>query len=378
MPLSDTVLILMGLLTVAMLAAGLFRNLPVPYTVILVIIGMGLAKLSTTWAPLALLEEFRLSPELVFFVFLPALIFEAGFNLDARELLKELPPVLVLAVPALLISTTLVGLGVSLILQIDLITALLFGALISATDPVAVVALFKELGAPQRLGVLVEGESLLNDATAIVVFTILLGMAVGGAELSWSDSGAVVGEFLRVFLGGALLGGILGVVVSEVLYRLHLPLAAILTMSVVLAYVSFVVAEHVLHLSGVMAAAAAAIALAAFGMPRLRHEATVATGELWEVMALICNSLLFLLVGLSVDIGALGGPSSPLRWRSFWCWPHGRPPYTASCRRPPGCSRCPTSPWANATSCGGAGSKAGLLSLSCFPFRKTCRVASFY
>ena len=307
MPLSDTVLILMGLLTVAMLAAGVFRNLPVPYTVILVVIGMGLAELSTTWAPLAPLEEFRLSPELVFFVFLPALIFEAGFNLDARELLKELPPVLVLAVPALLISTTLVGLGVSLILRVDLITALLFGALISATDPVAVIALFKELGAPQRLGVLVEGESLLNDATAIVVFTILLGMAVGGAQLSWSDSGTVAGEFLRVFIGGALLGALLGVVVSEVLYRLHLPLAAILTMSVVLAYASFIVAEHVLHISGVMAAAAAAVALAAFGMPRLRHEATVATGELWEVLALICNSLLFLLVGLSVDIGALGG-----------------------------------------------------------------------
>ncbi|MFQ5546641.1 MAG: cation:proton antiporter, partial [Acidiferrobacterales bacterium] len=260
MPLSETVLILAGLLAVAILSAGLFRKVPIPYTVLLVIIGMVLGESSQVSPALAPLEEFRLSPDLVFFIFLPALIFESGFNLDARQLLKELGPVLVLAVPALVISTVVVGVGLSF-LGLELIIALLFGALISATDPVAVIALFRELGAPDRLTVLVEGESLLNDATAIVVFGILLAVAVGGGGLSWSDADSVVIEFVRVFIGGALVGGVLGLLVSELLYHLRSGVSAVLTMSVVIAYGSFILAEHTLHVSGVMAGAAAAVTL---------------------------------------------------------------------------------------------------------------------
>ena len=124
MPLSETVLILVGLLAVAILSAGLFRKVPIPYTVLLVIIGMVLGESSQVSPALAPLEQFQLSPDLVFFIFLPALIFEAGFNLDARQLVKELAPVLVLAVPALLISTVVVGVGLSF-LGLELITALL-------------------------------------------------------------------------------------------------------------------------------------------------------------------------------------------------------------------------------------------------------------
>ncbi|TDJ63659.1 MAG: hypothetical protein E2O37_08190 [Proteobacteria bacterium] len=152
MPLSETVLILAGLLAVAIVSAGLFRKVPIPYTVLLVIIGMVLGASSQVSPALAPLEEFRLSPDLVFFIFLPALIFEAGFNLDARQLVKELIPVLVLAIPALVISTVVVGVGLSF-LGLELITALLFGALISATDPVAVIALFQRAwGAPSPDG----------------------------------------------------------------------------------------------------------------------------------------------------------------------------------------------------------------------------------
>ena len=162
MPLSEVVLIVMGLLTVAMLAAGLCRNLPIPYTVFLVIIGMVLGGLARQVPEMEMLLEFQLTPEIVLFIFLPALIFESAFNLNARQLLKDLVPVLTLAIPALLISTAIIGISLWLVLGIDLMIALLFGALISATDPVAVIALFKELGAPERLTILVEGESLLN------------------------------------------------------------------------------------------------------------------------------------------------------------------------------------------------------------------------
>lgn len=304
MPLSEIILAVAGLLTVAMLAAGVCRNLAIPYTVFLVILGMLLGWLARSFHHLQFLLEFQLTPDLVLFLFLPALIFESAFNLDARHLLKDLAPVLTLAVPALLLSTAVIGAGLWLILGLDPRLSLLFGALISATDPVAVIALFRELGAPERLTVLVEGESLLNDATAIVVFNILLGLAVSGA-FAWTDAGLAVVEFLRVFLGGILVGAVIGLAVSELLYRLFNGLNAVIIMSIVIAYASFVIAEHSLHVSGVMAVVAAAISVGALWVSRIPQEDILVIRETWEVIALVCNSLLFLLVGLSVNIGNL-------------------------------------------------------------------------
>ncbi|MDJ0834281.1 MAG: cation:proton antiporter [Gammaproteobacteria bacterium] len=301
MPVSETILISMGLLTIAIVAAGLLRNMSIPYTVLLVLIGIGLSELAKIWTPLQGLHHFQLTPDLVFFVFLPALIFESGLSLDSRQLLKDLAPILSLAIPALLISTTLVGLSLWLLLDIDLTIALLFGALISATDPVAVVALFKELGAPLRLNVLVEGESLFNDATAIVVFTILLGMVVEGSQINVLTSLGAIAEFFRVFIGGALVGVVIGLLVSELLYRLQSHNSAILTMSIVSAYSSFIIAEHGLHVSGVMATVTSAMALGIYGLTRLSNEVKPVLAETWELIGLVANSLLFLLVGLSIN-----------------------------------------------------------------------------
>ena len=258
MPISEVVLIVMGLLTVAMLAAGICRNLPVPYTVFLVVLGMMLEWMARTVPEMHVLLEFQLTPELVLFLFLPALIFESAFNLNARQLIKDIAPILALAIVALVISTMIIGTGLWFMLGISMSLALLFGALISATDPVAVIALFKELGAPERLTILVEGESLLNDATAIVVFNIILGLIISGA-FSWTDAGMAVFEFIRVFVGGILVGAFIGFVVSELLYRLFSGVSAIIIMSIVVAYGSFIIAEHTLHVSGVMAVVAAAM-----------------------------------------------------------------------------------------------------------------------
>ncbi len=306
MPLSEIILIIMGLLTVAMIAAGICKNLPIPYTVFLVILGLLFGSIARNSSHMDQLQTFQLTPELVLFLFLPALIFESAFNLDARQLVKDLAPILSLAIPALLISTAIIGIGLWYLIDMDIFIALLFGALISATDPVAVVALFKELGAPQRLTVLVEGESLLNDATAIVVFNIILGLVVTGSFVI-SDIGIAVTDFLRVFIGGALVGAIIGIVLSEMLYRLRAGLSSYLVMSIVLAYACFALAEHVLHVSGVMAVLAAAISLSIFGVSRVPQAEMDTVMEAWEVIALVYNSLLFLLVGLSVDVSALFG-----------------------------------------------------------------------
>ena len=312
MPASEIVFVLVILLGIAMLVSGTCRNLPVPFTVILVLIGMLLGDLSHRLHFMEPLQGFTLSPEIMLFVFLPALIFESGFALDARQMIKDLPPILILAIPAMLMSTFVVGLGVWWALDVKLIVALVFGALISATDPVAVVALFKELGAPNRLNVLVEGESLLNDATAIVAFSILLGIAVEGGGISWADADDVFLEFLRVFIGGALFGAFLGFLVCELLYRMNSGIAVILTSSIIIAYASFVIAEHSFHVSGVMAVVGSAVALRRFGVTRFRQDTTHSIHEVWEVIALSCNSLLFLLVGLSISIGTLFNQLGPI------------------------------------------------------------------
>ncbi len=312
MPASEIIFVLVVLLGIAMLVTGLCRNLPVPFTVILVLIGMLLGNLSQAFHFMESLQGFSLSPEIMLFIFLPALIFESGFALDARQMIADLPPILILAIPAMLMSTFFVGLGIWWALDIKLIVALVFGALISATDPVAVVALFKELGAPNRLNVLVEGESLLNDATAIVAFSILLGIAVEGGGIGWSDADNIFLEFIRVFIGGALFGAFLGFVACELLYRMQSGIEVILTSSVIIAYASFVIAEHSFHVSGVMAVVGSAIALRRFGVTRFRQDTTHSISEIWEVIALCCNSLLFLLVGLSVSTGALFNQLGPI------------------------------------------------------------------
>jgi len=290
MPLSEAILIIMGLLTIAMLAAGVCHNLPIPYTVFLVILGIVLGYFAT---------------DIVFFLFLPALIFESAFNLNARQLVRDILPVLVLAVPALLISTAFIAVGLWFFLKVDLVLALLFGALISATDPVAVISLFKELGAPERLTILVEGESLLNDATAIVVFKIILIFALSGAAFTWADAGGATLDFFEVFIGGALVGAVIGFVLSEFLHRFFSSSGAFMIMTIVVAYTSFSIAEHILHVSGVMAVVASAITMGMLWVPRISQTAIHTVKETWEVIALISNSLLFLLVGLSVDMVSL-------------------------------------------------------------------------
>ena len=216
MPLSEIILVVMGLLTISMVAAAICSYVPIPYTVFLVILGIFFGSLARQNPELNFLLDFQLSPDLVLFLFLPILVFESAINLDARSLMKDIIPILILAIPALLISTAIVGLGLWFIQDFNIIYALIFGALISATDPVAVISLFKELGAPHRLTILVEGESLLNDATAIVLFNILLGISIW-EQFGVFDFYIAVAEFFKVFFGGLFVGIAVGIIVCELL-----------------------------------------------------------------------------------------------------------------------------------------------------------------
>lgn len=237
-------------------------------------------------------EEFE---EVLVFLFLPVLIFAAALGISTRAFFRNLGPILVLAIVAFMISAVLVGVALNLGLGIPLTAALLFGALISATDPVAVVAIFRQLGVPERLLTIVEGESMLNDGVAIVLFNILLAVALGGEA---SVVGGIV-EFFFVFFGGATIGAAVGFVAALVLPWLDRLAAAAL--SVAVAYGGFVLADDVLGFSGVMATVAAGLVLGGLAPSRASAEVREAWDELWESLDYIANALLFLLIGLAID-----------------------------------------------------------------------------
>ncbi len=216
-----------GLLLVAAATLAFSKRVKLPFTVALVLVGMGLAYLAGEGPHfLRPIANYRISPEVILYVFLPTLIFESAFNLDARQLRQNILPVLTLAIPGLLFSTLIIGTIVWYVTStflssaIPFSAALLLGAILSATDPVAVIALFKQLGAPKRLTILVEGESLFNDATSIVTAKIILGVALAGFFSIDTVLDGVI-EFFVVFLGGIFVGWVLAVAVGLTLGRVE-------------------------------------------------------------------------------------------------------------------------------------------------------------
>jgi len=329
----------LGLLLLACvvgIATKLIAHLP--YTIFLTLMGLGVGLFP--FAPD--LKDTGFSTELIFFVFLPPLLFQGAMHTELNRLLKQIGPIVCFAVPGVIVSTVLVGGVVGWLGGIgSMLTAMLFGALISPTDPVSVLALFRETRAPQDLRTLVEGESLFNDATGIVLFTILLDAAVRGTGLSVS---AAAFEFVRVSAGGLLLGLALGLITYAVLRRLedHLLENAI---CLSLAYGSFWLAE-VFHCSGVIATVMAGLLTGNYGRRLSMSPKTTETVEtFFESIDFIINSLLFILIGLElreipekipvdpwrliiVAIGAMLLGRAAVSYTFYWAFNrigHGRP-----------------------------------------------------
>lgn len=279
------------LLLIASLVAIFARRIRLPYTVALVLAGLALTFQSQL--------HLELTPELVLALFLPPLVFEAAFHIQYRDLLKDLVPILGQAIPGVILSTLLVGAILALTGILSWPLALLFGALISATDPVAVVAAFRSLGAPKRLTLLLEGESLFNDGTAIVIFGIVLDLVRRGT-FSWSEG---LLDFAVVSVGGLLIGFGLGYVVARVIARIDDYLIEI-TLTTVLAYGSFLLAED-LHVSGVLAVVAAGLVNGNLGSQGMSPTTRIVLYNFWEYVAFLANSFIFLLIGMNVELSDL-------------------------------------------------------------------------
>ncbi len=299
-----TFIILFALSTIVAIAVARTR---VPYTVALVVVGLVVGSFHVLDPP-------RLTKELLFSLFLPGLIFEAAYNLNPRELRRSWRTVTALAGPGIIACIFVTGLATAWALRVTGLApefswkdGLVFGAVVSATDPIAVVSLFRKLGIEPRLTTLVEAESLFNDGTSIVALTLILGFVDGAS----SSIAALTARFVLVACGGAAIGAAIGYAIQRLTRHVNEPMVEI-TLTTIAAYGSFVVAED-LHVSGVIATVAAGLMLGPPTRQTSFSERTrVASDAFWQYVAFALNSIVFLLIGFEVRADALIGSAGPI------------------------------------------------------------------
>jgi CPA1 family monovalent cation:H+ antiporter len=297
MTIETTLVILFSVATAAAITA---RRLKIPYTAILVIAGMIVGALGAVNPP-------RLTRDLLFAVILPGLLFEAAFNLDVGIFLKNKMAISALAIPGVIAAIFLAGTGTALAISrlsphtgFTLQQGLVFGALVAATDPIAVVAIFKELHVPVRLATLVEGESLLNDGTSIVLLTLLLSAVTGES----TGMGQLVLRFILIVGGGGVLGFAAGAVASKLISRIDDAVIEI-TITVITAYGTFALAEQI-GVSGVIATVVAGMHCGTYAWNEsMSRKTRLALDAFWEYIAFALNSVVFLLIGFEVSPSAL-------------------------------------------------------------------------
>jgi len=293
---------LVWLLIAAAIIAMLAERLKIPYTVSLVFGGLLLGVIRIPiLSPLQVGHRPDwLTPDVILILFLPALVFEGSVKLNLRALLRNSVPLLLLANAGVLVAALATGYVVHWLIGLPLLIALLFGCIISATDPISVLAIFKDLDVNKRLSLIMEGESLLNDGTAVVLFGILLG-AVAAEKFSVLKG---VEQYVQAVVGGAILGSALGYLAGRMAAAVDDPQIEI-TLTTILAYGSYLVAYH-LHLSGVIATASAGLMLGNFSSKNSMSARTrTAMQSFWEYISFVMNSLVFLLIGLEIHVREL-------------------------------------------------------------------------
>jgi CPA1 family monovalent cation:H+ antiporter len=275
------------LLMVACLIAMLTRRLGLPYIVGLVVAGFLIALLPAS-------PDLPLSRELIFNVLLPPLVFEAALQLDWRRFRAELPLTLTLAFLGVGIATLVVAAGMHWMVGWSWIGATLFGVLIAATDPVSVIASFREMGCLPRVSMVVESESLLNDGVAAVGFAVLSAIAIGSSP----GPASVLPAFLWTLGGGVAVGLLVSAAILLIVGRTNDPLVEI-TLTTIAAYGSFLIAEH-FHASGIISALTAGLLIGSGGRRFISEDGHQRVRWAWDYFAFLANSFVFILIGMNV------------------------------------------------------------------------------
>ncbi|MEZ5825184.1 MAG: cation:proton antiporter, partial [Geminicoccaceae bacterium] len=238
------------------------------------------------------LGSLSLTPQSVVTLLLPPLLFELTLGVDVRKLRQDTVIVGVMAVIAVVVATGLVGLSLTLFAGVPLVASLLLGATISTTDPAAVVAIFRRIGAPRRLLIVLEGESLLNDAAAIALFVLFIGML---REQAHPTVGGVIGDFASLFALGALTGIAVGWVASKALSLLHGNFPAQTSLSLAATYACYLIAEFAVGASGVVAVVSAGLTVTMSGASRVSSEDWGAVRTVWSQLGYWSNGMIILI-----------------------------------------------------------------------------------
>ena len=242
-----------------------------------------------------------IDPHAILIIFIPALIYESALGTDFHMFRREIVSILLLAVPGVLISTIITAVALLYVLQyVDMFSwaeAAVLGAILSATDPVAVVALLKELGASKRLSTLVEGESLINDGTAMVVFEVFLSLAHGEDF----EPGHVIGLFFRMSFGGLLLGLGFAIIMSQWIIRVHHDVVTHVALTFIFVYLLFWTAEGSgIKVSGILALVAFGLFMSAWGKSYIDTFSEAAVHHWWMMVAWMAETILFVLSGVII------------------------------------------------------------------------------
>ncbi len=301
---------LIHILAVFIIAGGVgvfvakFAN--IPYTIALLVAGF----IAGFVSPLVdIVVGIELTHDIILLVLLPPLLFEGAATTDLDEFRANTPVIVTLAIAGLLLSVLVVGLVTNATLGIPLLVSLLFASMVLPTDPVSVLALFEEIGAPDRLSVLVEGESLINDGVGVVVFTALFSLIQSGATAEDLAEPARLGELALNIginsLGGAVVGLVAGYAVYRVMVNLDEHMTEIV-LTIILAYGSFLLAEHYVHVSGVIATVVAGLFIGNRGREyAMSAQTKITVFNTWETAAFIVNTFIFVVIGVQTPLSQI-------------------------------------------------------------------------
>ncbi len=296
----------------------LSKKINFPYTVLLVLIGLLLVPISNIEF-FSFIDDFKLTPEVLFFVFLPVLLFEAAYNINYRQLLSNWKTISSLAIFWLLISWFIVATAMYYILpnlgifsiEVPYLVCLLFWILISATDPVAVLSIFKSLWAPRRLTILFEWESLFNDGTAVALFLVILWVILEWGIVTWATYIEASGKFFSMLFGWILFWAFTWVLFSKIIWYIKNNEEVEIVLTMLLAHVTFILAELISHhysflpISWVIATVVASIIIWNYGRYKITPRVEAHMQKFWEFFAFVSNSIVFILMWLilsSIDI----------------------------------------------------------------------------
>lgn len=299
------------LLTVSVFTYLISKKINFPYTVLLLIVWLLLIPLSRIEF-FSFINHFQLTPDILFYVFLPILIFESAYNMNYRQVLKNWKSISALAIFWLLISALIIGWVMYIVFpflwfEIPFLVCLLFWSLISATDPVAVLSIFKSIWAPRRLTLIFEGESLFNDGTALALFLVILGII-----LSWEITGLTyvewIGSFASMMIGWILFWSFTWVLFSKIIGKIKNNEMVEISLTMILAHVTFILSEIISHhvhiwgfelkISWVIATSIAWIIIWNYGRYKISPKVEAHMNQFWEFFAFLCNSLVFILMWL--------------------------------------------------------------------------------